>query len=996
MPVPRADPRVHAASPVSSGGVAAFLKGLNHEQRRAVTHGDGPLLVLAGPGTGKTHVVSRRIAWLIATKRARPSEILALTFTDKAADEMQSRVDLLVPYGYVDTAIHTFHAFGDRLVREFAFELGLPREPQVLSRAEATAFVAERLFELGLDRYRPLGDPTRFVRALVGLFSRAKDEDVDVEAYLEYALQLGDLADREALPDDEAAGQRRVALSHESARQRELAVAYAQYQELLESSGRIDFGDQVRLALRLMREHPDVRSDVQGRFRYVIVDEFQDTNPAQLSLLQLVCGARPNLTVVGDDDQSIYTFRGAALSSLLGFERRFGSAERVVLRRNYRSRGPILDAAYRLIRHNDPGRLETRLGVDKRQRAERGRSRRASVEARAFPTTDDEADWIAGAIAERVAKGARPNEFAILTRANADAEAVLRSLNMRGLPWRSGGALALYARPEVRRLLCFLRAVVDPDSTVDLYGLATSEPYGLGGADMTAVLEYARRRHRSLWAACQELEDEPGILRLSDASRRALGRLRGDLRAAMESAHNRPAGEVLYEHLRRSGRLSSLASAGTGEAEEALGDLARFFGIVRDQARLLPDERVTFLLPHLQTLIDAGDDPASTALPDDRDAVAVLTIHKAKGLEFPVVFLVGLADGQFPGRGRREQLALPEALCRERVEAAIDEPQFAEERRLCYVAMTRARDQLFLSYAANGAGRRTRLPSLFLAEVLDRPAPRVPERPQVERLAPPTPAVRRSRRPRPDRGRPLTLSYSQLDDYISCPLRFKLRHVVGLPAPPHHALTYGSALHQAVAAFHQRQRKGSRMSADELLEVFRTHWSGEGFLSREHEEARFAAGEQALRRFHAENDGAAPPLAVEQEFAFQLGRDRIRGRIDRVDATSEGDVITDYKSSDVRDPVKARQRARESLQLAIYALAHEARTGAPPAAVQLQFLESGLIGRTKPDEARLAAAREKIRAAADGIRAGAFEPRPNYVGCSYCPFRQVCPASAAA
>jgi DNA helicase-2/ATP-dependent DNA helicase PcrA len=185
------------------------------------------------------------------------------------------------------------------------------------------------------------------------------------------------------------------------------------------------------------------------------------------------------------------------------------------------------------------------------------------------------------------------------------------------------------------------------------------------------------------------------------------------------------------------------------------------------------------------------------------------------------------------------------------------------------------------------------------------------------------------------------------------------------------------------------------MTADELVDVFRAHWSGEGFLSRAHEEARFAAGVAALRRFHDANAASAAPLVVEQEFAFQLGADRIRGRMDRVDASPDGDVITDYKSSDVRDPTKARQKARESLQLAIYALAHEAQTGALPAAVQLHFLESGVVGRAPLDRARLASAREKIAAAADGIRAGRFDARPDAVGCSYCPYRQVCPASAA-
>ena len=267
-------PGEHQATALPAGG-EALLSGLNPDQKRAVTHGESPLLVVAGAGTGKTQVVTRRIAWLIATRRARPSEILALTFTDKAAEEMQARVDRLVPYGYTDTVISTFHAFGDRVIREHALELGLPSEPRVLSRPETVIFLAERLFRLDLDLYRPLGNPTRFLDALATLFSRLKDEDVSPASFGAHAARL--VAEAEAASDDPAG----ESLRETARRQAELAAAYARYQELLGEAGAIDFGDQVALALRLLREHPAARAELQARFRYVLVDEFQDVNRAQ-------------------------------------------------------------------------------------------------------------------------------------------------------------------------------------------------------------------------------------------------------------------------------------------------------------------------------------------------------------------------------------------------------------------------------------------------------------------------------------------------------------------------------------------------------------------------------------------------------------------------------------------------------------------------------------------------------------------------------------------
>ncbi len=1012
-------------------GLDALLGGLNPEQLRAVTHGDGPLLVVAGAGTGKTQVITRRVAWLIASRRARPSEILALTFTEKAAAEMQVRVDQLVPYGYTDTAIGTFHAFGDRLIREYALELGLPSDIRVLSRAETVIFLREHLFAFELERYRPLGDPTRFLGALATLFSRCKDEDVSPEAYAAHAARL--TAEAAAAPDDPV-------LAEEAGRQCELAAAYTRYQELLEANGCIDFGDQVALALRLVRTSAAARADIQRRFRYVLVDEFQDTNRAQSELVSIVAEPHRNLTVVGDDDQSIYRFRGAAISNILGFRERYRSARTVVLRRNYRSRPAILDAAHRLVRFNDPDRLEVQAGISKRLVAERptdpaGRT----VRLETHPSGHDEADRIAAEIRARIAAGTAPRDVAILVRANGHADPILRSLDAAGVPWRFSGTSGLYARPEVRRLLAFLRAIADLGSSVDVYGVATEEPYRLGGEDLTAIVTSARRRNRTLWEVLEELVRQPGLLRIAPASRTAVARLVEDLRELSQLAHERPAGEVLYGFLGRSGTLGRLAGETSVAAEEQLRNIARFFDIVRAQSSLLADDRATFVAGHLQTLIDAGDDPATADLDPDADAVAVLTVHKAKGLEFPIVYLPGLVAGRFPIPNRRDALALPAVLA-DQPETADEDAQIREERRLFYVAMTRARDELVLSHAFDYGGVGVRRLSPFVLEALDLPPiavdPAIRASTALDRIeaagaAPSAPS--RPDAPSAASVEPLTLSFSAIDAYLTCPLRYKLAQVVRVPVPPHHAMIYGSALHRAVQEFHRRHARGEVMTDAELIAALEAAWTNEGFLSRDHEDARLEAGRDTLRRFRLAQlePGAVIPAWVEREFSFALGGNRIRGRWDRVDIepaepvdpTSEpGPVpsclemspqhadtvaptleltgrervtITDYKTSDVRDPVKARQRARESLQLQIYAMGYEAVTGRLPDAVALHFLDTGVTGRIEVDRRRLAKGREKIATAAAGIRARAFEATPDRSTCGYCPFKTICPASVA-
>ncbi len=882
--VPVMDPALTTEPAV--GGMDALLGGLNPDQLRAVTHGDGPLLVIAGAGTGKTQVITRRIAWLIASRRARPSEILALTFTDKAADEMAVRVDQLVPYGYTDSRIATFHAFGDSLIREHALDLGLPPDVRVLSRAEVVIFLREHLYAFDLDRYRPLGDPTRFLAALATLFSRCKDEDISPDAYVAHAERMrAEAAAVDAAggaPGDEAAAE--VAL-----RQVELAGAYATYQRLLAENGCIDFGDQVALALRLLRTSPAVRAEVAARFRYVLVDEFQDTNRCQAELVALLAADHRNVTVVGDDDQAIYAFRGAAVDNILGFGDRYPGARTIVLRRNYRSLAPILDAAYRLIRRNDPDRLEVRAGVVKRLRPIRQDPAAAPVRVEAFATGSDEADWIAADIARRLAAGARPRDHAVLVRANQHADPVLRALNVAGIPWRFSGASGLYARPEVRLLLAFLRAIADPDSSTDVYALAASEVYGLGGEDLTAIVNTARRRHRSVWAVLVEVDAQPGVLRLTPTSRQRVHRLVVDLTRFLELAHERPAGEVLYAFLRDSGLLARLAADDHGGGDTALANVARFFDIVRAQSRLLADDRAVFVARHLQTLVEAGDDPASAELDPDADGVAVLTVHKAKGLEFPVVYLPGLVAGRFPGTARSDTLALPAGLGGG--EPPTSERALAEERRLFHVAMTRARDELILTHAADYGGARARRVSPFVLEALDLPAAEAtPGRDAAtpsasDRLAafaatdtPVTP-------PLGPITEPLSLSFYQVDDYLTCPRRYHYGHVLRVPLAPHHAIVYGAALHKVVQLFHQRHARGHVMTDEELDEALTAAWSNEGFVSREHEAARFEAGRDALRRFR--DDQLRPdsviPTYVEREFSFMLGGDRVRGRWDRVD-----------------------------------------------------------------------------------------------------------------
>jgi DNA helicase-2/ATP-dependent DNA helicase PcrA len=970
-----------------------LLADLTARQRKAVTHGTGPLLIVAGAGTGKTTVITRRIAWLIAEKRASPSEILALTFTDRAALEMIERVDRLVPYGHTDSVITTFHAYGDRLLRDHALEAGLSDRSTVLSRAEQIILLREHLFDLPLDRFRPLGDPTRFLSALVTLIGRLRDEDVTPAAYLAAAEELARRA--AAAPGNEP-------LAEEAARHAELAATYAAYERLLRGTDRIDFGDQVTLALRLLREHPTVLEAERARYRYILVDEFQDTNHAQWEMVRLLAQPHGNVTVVGDDDQSIYRFRGAALGNILGFRAAYPRAGSAVLVDNYRSRQPILDAAHRLIANNDPDRLEAREGLDKRLRArlrfDRAEPASGPIELLSFTTGSDEADAVADRIAASLRSGRRAGDHAILVRGNRDADPYLRALNMARIPWRFSGTAGLYRQPEVRVLISFLRAVNDPDDSVSLYDLATSEIFGLAASDVTLALTSARRRRSSLAAALAEAVADPERSPFGLRSMEVVQRLMASLEAHRAMSTEKSSGELLYHFITTSGWLGRLAHDARETGEERLANVARFFEIARRQGSLLRDDRLPFLVAQLDTLIETGDDPSTADVDlDEGDAVHVLTYHKAKGLEFDVVFMVGLVADRFPGRDRRDAFELPDELISDALPDA--DQHVAEERRLFYVGMTRAREELVMTWARDYGGRRSRGLSRFVTESLDLPPatpvdalrPAVLEQLARHQASPTQPAPIA---PRPAVGdRPLLLSYGQINDYLECPAKYRYAHVVRIPTPASHQMAYGRALHAAAQAYHRRQLADRPMRLDELHAALDANWESVGFLTREHEEARRRAAHDAIGRFWEDQQrDPARPIAVEREFTVAFGRDRLRGRYDRVDRDEAGRVvITDYKSSDVRDLTTANRRARESLQLSIYALAHEAEHGALPDELALHFLESGVVGRAEATERRLEKAQAQLNAAADGIRARAFDATPSAMRCGYCPFREICP-----
>lgn len=987
-----------------------ILNGLNESQVEAVTWGEGPLLIIAGAGTGKTKVITHRIAWLIATKRALPEEILGLTFTDKAADEMESRVDILVPYGIAPVWISTFHSFGQRLLREYAFELGIDPNFKILSDAELLVFLKERIFELPLNYFRPLSHPTKYLQSLLNLISRAKDEDVSPSDYLEYANRKL----KEATSDID---------QEEAIKQLEVANCYQKYEQLLQEAGYVDMPGLITLVLNLLRAKKGVLKKVQSQFKYILVDEFQDTNYAQFQLLKLLAGNFPSITVVGDDDQAIYKFRGACLANILEFKDLYTDAHTIVLTDNYRSTQSILDTARRLILFNNPNRLEVKIGVNKILKAKitsqlspNGQLNlfEPKVEYKHFDTVGNEADAVAQYIEEKVSSGVcKYSDFAILVRTNSIAEPFLRALNLKAIPWRFSGNQGLYDREEVQILLSLLRILRDINDTQSLYKLLTL--YKLNPQDLIKCIGIAHRTKLSLYEVLTEVNN--GKIKVSELGKPVIITFLKDIEYFIQLSMKTSAGKVLYEFLTRSGWLNRLVSNPSIENEIRIKNIAQFLNIIEKVSTLIHTDRAPFVIDHIEGLLELGDNPPVAEAEFDIEAVNVLTVHKAKGLEFKVVFMVGLVMDNFPHQRMPSLVELPPDLIKEPIpDLSMNELRLQEERRLFYVGMTRAKQELILTSARDYGGKREKKISQFVIEALDLAKEQVvtQKMPHIQLIKGFAPhGIKAPIAATYSKGI-LTLSSTAIDDWLTCPQKYWFIHWLRIPTPKHHTMVYGAAVHKAIENYLKSKIGKRRLSCEETLKVFESAWISEGFISREHEEQRFKQGKEVVRKFvEQEEQSNTVPTLVEENFAFLIDitqqqdinisppihQIKILGRWDRIDIQTQNaepttqnpkGIIIDYKTGDVDTIEKAKQRLRNNIQLPIYALAFLNRFGIMPQKVELRFVDTGITAELTDLEEKIENAKQTIMQVAQGIKNHEFYPHPQYMACDFCPCRTIC------
>jgi DNA helicase II / ATP-dependent DNA helicase PcrA len=660
--------------------VPAILDGLTDPQREAVTHPDGRTLVVAGAGTGKTRTLVARFAWLVE-RGASPDGILVLTFSAPAADELRARLEAVVDRPYEELAVSTFHAFCARLLHDEAVAAGLDPFATPVTPADRLALLLERIDELPFRRHDFQGNPAALLASFIERFDRLKDELVTVEDYADWASRL---------PDDER-----------GAREREFAAVYGTHDRMLRETGTLDFGDLVLQAHRLLREHPQVQARVRERFRHLLVDEFQDTNYAQGTLLAQL---GDDVMAVGDDDQAIYRFRGASTKNLRDFEAGPGPVDVIRLEQSFRCPQRILDAANAVVAPN-PDRIGKSL------------SGRGGGDVAFWRCTNERAQaQAAAADVDRLVtrEGVRAEHVCVLVRSvRQEGQAVAVALEERGVPYRIVGAAAFFQRAEIRDVLAWLRLLADPGDAGAVVRALARPPVELRSVDIARCTQIARRRKLDMVSALVAATESPQLP--PEARERILGFLKIYRSASAALDTSRP---DLFVHrlIERLGLRRQQLFAAQPEVVERLVNLAKFGELATSYVRRSPQATPREFARYIAAVAEAGLREEEAVAETEPRAVQVMTMHSAKGLEFDHVYVLGLQSSRMPGARRRALEPIPDELLREELPPDDRDAHVSEMRRLLHVAMTRARRRLVLAYAARGERGEALAPSPFLEE----------------------------------------------------------------------------------------------------------------------------------------------------------------------------------------------------------------------------------------------------------------------------------------
>ena len=975
-------------SPVRPGARAIRFEP-DERQREAIEYVHGPMLVVAGAGTGKTTVLTRRIAHLIRNGQARPNEILALTYTDNSAAEMHERVRQLLQGTNVDgLRATTFHAYCNVLLQANERQFG------VLDDKDLWIYLRKRIRELELNYFVKAANITQFLDDLLDFIRRCHDELIGPKEYAGYVDRLlrGELRvprvtrskDKSELTDEEVVG-----------RCQEIASVFDKVERMLAEDKLGTFSHMITRAYALLKQDQALLAREQQRARFILVDEFQDANFAQVKILSALAGEERNVFAVGDPDQAIYRFRGASSAAFGLFQRHFPNGRMVILDRNQRSTTPILRCAFAVIDQN-PGVFQTdhvQKAAYRRtplQSAREDRARQEGAELASVPVgvvplsgRDFEAVDVAADIEEkRRQKRERWREFAVLYRSHFHRDEIVRELGAREIPFTIEN-MDVLDTPEVRDALAVLGAVDSEADAASLLRVAALPQFEIDPEKFRAAMRSVPRdpsqSSMTLAVLLQKVEGGPAVLESLRKTRNEIATAGLKSAAAIELIFRRFGFQSDFPPLRA---LLAFVQAWEVKALTKTGHIGE-------------------LLEYLQYFREARG--AVCLQTGEEDAVRLMTAHAAKGLEFAHVYIIRATSPSFPGSYKEPLVEFPQEL-RDPDSAGEGDGKTLhdqEERRLFYVAMTRAKDTLTM-YGKQGTGKKDKTPPGLLRELLSnrQVAPWLTTRAArefqtdlfgnaaslpafVSRTAewlamPPAFALTR-------------LSATAVESYEVCPLQFKLEREWRIPRDVPAAMQFGGTMHRVLKTYFDAVRMGRPLSEPELIELFRADIALAAIEDSYQRELYVEQGTRQLRDFFAlmHRSGTPRVLHTEQQFEVRVGEATVAGRIDRIDDLGDGRVaIVDYKTG----KPKAQEDADQSLQLSIYAMAAHEKWGYQVERLVFYNLEENSSVGTTRDRCELENAKAKIADVAQRIAEGKFDPTPGY-HCRLCSYRNLCPAT---
>ncbi len=966
---------------------------LNEAQRRAITHGQGPLLVIAGAGTGKTRVITERIRHLLQNDPTLSAEnILGLTFTKKAAGEMKARVVKSCGDRAKDVTLATFHSFCETLLKE--------SDPGRLALEEVDHWILLRrnLARLKLDKYRRLTEPGQFLSDFIKFFSRCQDELVSCERYQEYVDGLAEQLQSERVFLDEDSYKER---KEQVEREEEIARAYRASEELLREKRAVALSGLIPQAIALLKKDEALRERLRQRYRYVLVDEFQDTNIAQLELLRLLSAEPHNIVVVGDNDQAIYRFRGASFGSFKLFLETFAGWKagndstpfRVTLTENYRSAPNILRVATQAISHNEQSHDFPKKVLS----ANKPEGEKIRIAELAGP--DEEAVWIANELQRLHRAGRRWMDFAVLYRQHLHRDSLVEELSRRRIPFVIS-RLSILDHPLVKDVRAYLQLIARPYDDIAVARVLATPAWHLSPGDLVRLAERARKDRKKIYDVLQSAQPELPFERPATLIGELL-RYTSEQRKAMR---RRTAAEILSDLC----EWLEIYERASAQDQKYVRRLAQF---VKEREPKSETRQLPEFLEYLDYYEQAN---GQICLDDDApdNAVQLMTVHGAKGLEFPHVFLMRVNSGKFPASERAPLFEFPVKLMKE------DLPQgdfhIQEERRLFYVALTRAQDRLTITTLPE---RKGKVP-IFIEDIMMNPAIK---RRDVLQIAPnvslpprETDATGERQRelglfallaqePRifsriarwaetfhPPSPEPLELNPSAVDKYRSCPQLYLFSKLWSLQEGPKATLTFGRVMHSTIKRSLLEIRRGNALPFEEVQRIFEAEWSKVGFEDDYQEGEYKKDGIEQLRVFY-NAISEAPQEILEQEKAFQLPVEDnvvLTGRIDQINSLGGKNVeIVDYKTG----KAKKESEAKKDLQLSIYAIATKEILELNPVRLVFHYLQTNERQETTRSQKQLDEALEIVQETAANIRARNFPAKDGFI-CRSCAYKVICPA----